>query len=80
MLDALSVFLSVPLPKKSNELEDNPQVSVSVFNPFTASLSYDQQSNHGRTGCYRAQEAKPILGPALFIYKLYLKNYASNTL
>jgi len=42
MLDALSVFLSVPLPKKSNELEDNPHVSISVFNQFTVSVSYGQ--------------------------------------
>lgn len=30
MLDALSVFLSVPLPKKSIEFDDNPHVSIFI--------------------------------------------------
>jgi len=28
ILDALSVFLSVPLPKKAKEFDDNPHVSI----------------------------------------------------
>jgi len=30
ILDALSVFLSVPLPKKAQESENNPHVSILI--------------------------------------------------